>query len=141
MLRHQLPALPGLPSLVDRLPGLLAWLEDLASVPRPVLETASDGRPLPPVAAPRSTSYWGLGRPIETIRFAGANRLLVAFTYDGRPRLVEPYALRRPKTGNLLLYAFDLSAGHVKAFKVAEMQGLSASDTRFTPRYNVELMA
>lgn len=34
--------------------------------------------------------------------------------------------LRRPVTGNLPLYALDQEAGHINAFKVAEVSGVTA---------------
>lgn len=64
------------------LPELLAWVNQL--VPQP-----PDLSPVPvPVAseavAPRRLRYWGMGVPLEVVRFAGANRLLIEFTYHGR---------------------------------------------------------
>jgi hypothetical protein len=78
---------------------------------------------------------------LEAVRFAGANRLLAEFTYHGKLRRVEPYSLRRAQTGNLLLYAWELASGQVKAFNVAKMSGLRATGTPFTPRYRVEFTA
>ena len=53
---------------------------------------------------------------METIRFAGANRLMVSFIYD-------------PATS------------HIKAFNVAKIQNLQISTQAFSPRYRVELAA
>ena len=61
------------------------------------------------------------------------NRLLVEFDYHGRRRLVEPYSLRTAATGNLLFYAWELAAGHIKAFKIAEMMNIRATRDSFAP--------
>jgi predicted nucleotidyltransferase component of viral defense system len=143
MLGHQLPALPDLTALLDRLPVVLGWLDVAVAVPpAPRLPLASLGRgPLPPLEAPRSGRYWGMGLPLDVVRFAGANRLLVSFVYDGRLRLVEPYSLRRPATGNLLLYAWELASGHIKAFNVQKMHDVRVTERTFVPKYRVELTA
>jgi len=60
------------------------------------------------------------------------------------PPLVEPYSLRMPKTGTLLLYFFELERGFdpgegIKAWKVAELGDVQVTDRAFQPRYLVEL--
>ena len=139
MLAHQLQDLPALEALLDRLTGLLTWIETpLAVLPGSSLQPA-------PVHVGESTvirpgiQYWGSGLPLETIRFAGANRLLVEFSYHGKHRLAEPYSLRLAATGNLLFYAWELASHQIKAFKVAEMSAVKPSATAFTPRYSIEL--
>ncbi len=141
MLAHQLPDLPELDTVLARLPELLEWIErpaaplpmsTLAAVPVRADEVRLD--------AP-GIRYWGVGLPLETIRFAGANHLLVEFDYHGKHRSVEPYSLRRAGTGNLLLYGWELASQQIKAFKVAEMSGVQSSHTSFTPRYQIELTA
>jgi len=142
MLGHQLPALPPLAGIIERLPTLLGWLG-----PRVVKEPASVSlRPASSAAGEVSAlrgrpaaQLWGMGLPLDLVRFAGANRLRVAFDYHGTQRDVEPYALRRPRTGNLLLYGWERAAGHIKAFKVPEIRDLRVTDRTFTPRYRVEL--
>lgn len=139
MLGHQLPALPSLDDLLARLPGLLAWIDERGVLP----VTALTGYPAgadQELEAPAGIRFWGGGVPLEAIRFAGANRLLVEFDYHGKRRLVEPYSLHRGRTtGNLNLYAWELSAGQIKAFNVAKMGGVRATSTTFQPRYQVEL--
>jgi predicted nucleotidyltransferase component of viral defense system len=142
MLAHQLPNLPVIDDMVTRFETLIGWIDQPEFVP---LE-ASLGE-----AVPASTDYssiplsgiryWG-GSPVERIRFAGANRLLLEFSYHGKSRLVEPYSLREARTtGNILLYAWELSSGHIKAFNIDEMRDVQTSETGFTPRYRVELSA
>lgn len=136
MLAHQLPQLPPIENLLARLPRLLRWVD----VPAPAV-----GLPLvaAPVAAtmerlaPAGIRYWG-GVPLESVRFAAANRLLVEFSYDGVRRRVEPYSLRRAGTGNLLLCGWEQVAGHIKTFNVARMHDVRPTTIAFTPRYLIE---
>ena len=140
MLAYQLPQLPPFPPMLDRLATLLAWLETPVAAPAPAL-TALPRPTGESVVAPAGGTYWGSSVPIEVIRFAGANLLLIQFSYHGRSRVAEPYSLRRAQTGNLLLYAWERGAPTIKAFKVSEMSGTRATSEPFTPRYRVELTA
>ena len=138
MLAHQLPALPDLDQLVQRLPDLLAWIDQPAFVlPETRLESAPSSAAERPLASP-GIRYWGGGLPLEAIRFAGANRLLIEFGYDGKPRVVEPYSLRQASTGNILLYAWEQASAQIKAFNVAKIENLRPTPRAFTPRYRVE---
>ncbi|HEV8202311.1 MAG TPA: nucleotidyl transferase AbiEii/AbiGii toxin family protein [Candidatus Polarisedimenticolia bacterium] len=141
MLGHQLPALPHLGDLLARLPDLLAWVD----APGAVLPRT---RLIPYPASPGETQiasagiqYWGQRIPLESIRFAGANRLMIEFDYNGVHRVVEPYSLRRAGTGNVLLYAWELGSTHVKAFNTGKMENLITTNKSFSPRYQVEFSA
>ena len=141
MLGHQLPSLPDIDSLFSRLAGLLAWIDEPTTVPA---ATQLVSAPVPTgmtSVAPAGIQYWGGGIPLETLRFAGSNHLLVAFDYDGRTRIAEPYSLRRSGTGNLLLYAWEQGSTHIKAFSVAKLQNLQVTQQAFEPRYRIELTA
>lgn len=140
MLAHQLPALPDLDALLDKLPALLAWVDREAPVVLP--ESRLVAAPIPareaPIVAP-GIRFWGAGSPLETIRFAGSNRLLLEFDYNGRRRIAEPYSVRQAvTTGNVLLYAWEIGSTHIKAFNIAEMRNVRATGTVFSPRYRVE---
>ena len=141
MLAHQLQALPDLDALLSRLPAILAWL-DAPSMPLPEtqLPQVPMGAGQAPVVAP-GIRYWGAGSPLETIRFAATNRLLLEFDYHGERRRVEPYSVRQAGTGNVLLHAWELAAGHIKAYKLDEMSGVRATGATFSPRYQVEISA
>ena len=81
---------------------------------------------------------------MSNVVYAARNHLHAVISYDGVERLVEPYSLRRRKTGNLLLYVYevqrgDRATGQIKALKVSEIQSASVSGQAFTPRYAVEL--
>lgn len=143
MLAHQLPNLPAIDDTVTRFEALIGWIDQAEFAPA----EAALGAAVPASTDYRSIPlsgirYWGGGSPVERIRFAGANRLLLEFGYHGKHRLVEPYSLREARTtGNILLYAWELSSGHIKAFKIDEMSDVRASNTGFSPRYRVELSA
>lgn len=139
MLAHQLPALPAVDHVLERVRDLLVWIDEPAA-PLPVAPALPPVRlgPLETTIAPRGGSYWGAGQRLEVVRFAGANLLMVGFTYSGKPRLVEPYSLRRRGTGNLLLYGWEQGASSIKAFDTAKMSDLAVTSTPFVPRYRVE---
>ncbi len=137
MLAHQLPQLPPIDGALERLPRLLAFLEAPAPIPGQTLSPVPARRG-EAVVAPHGGQFWNAGVPLEVVRFAGANRLLIEFNYQGRLRRAEPYSLRRPKTGNLLLYAWEQEAGSIKAFKVSEVRDLRATQISFVPRFRIE---
>lgn len=137
MLGHQLPQLPPIDAVLDRLAPLLGWIDMTAPAPGSTLSPAPHdaGEEL---VAPAGTTYWGGGLALEAVRFAGANRLLVEFTYAGSRRLVEPYSLRRATPGNLLLYGWEQGSTHIKSFNTAEMGSVRATTTPFAPRFRIE---
>nr|MDQ2667677.1 hypothetical protein [Gemmatimonadota bacterium] len=120
MLGHQLPATPLLDDFFSRLPEAIAWLQEnvaisslgrltapvVAPMRRPALRPV-EGRPGELLVAERGIRTWGVAAPIDAVRFAGASHLLVEIYYHGARRVVEPYSLRRPRTGDLLLYGFE----------------------------------
>lgn len=142
MLAHQLPQLPKLDPMLGRAANLLGWVEVAAPLPsmglRPVPAMGPAGQE---IVAPAGIRFWGSGSALERIRFAGANRLMIEFSYDGKHRIGEPYSLRRASTGNLLLYVWESGAAHIRAFKVAELGIVRVTDSGFAPRYRIEFAA
>lgn len=138
MLAHQLPVLPPIDDFISTLNDVFSWLggEEIARL-----------QPAPPVGqqiepdwvAPATITTWPNGAPLELIRFAGANHLLVELHYKGSIRLIEPYALRRSKAGDLLVYAIKVETGKVRAYRVDRIEGVRATNTGFSPRYAIEL--
>lgn len=78
---------------------------------------------------------------------AGANRTLLRLTYDGTVRMVEPYSLRfKRRTDGVAqeyLYVHDRTGGRsgpgIKGLLNYKIDGLTVTDERFEPRYEIEL--
>lgn len=160
-LGHQLPVLPPVEDFLDGTKEALEWLllPDKKETVLPVASLRSTELPVPrqlfpPAHVGRLTSvgrgatmakgFTGWASAMERIRYAARNHLCVELTYHGVRRVVEPYSLRQPRTGNLLLYAIELQRGGVasdelKAYKVNEIAGASVTAHPFAPRYIVEL--
>ena len=161
-LRHQLPVLPPVQEFFEALRESLDWWIEEA---RPEVELsgipgAEKAERVPRVMFAGAPGLGSLGSGVgplewaqeapafsnamESIRFSARNRLLARVTYHGVERLVEPYSLRRPSTGNLLLYVYEvrrggIPSGGIKAFKVAEIESAAATDQPFAAQYLVEL--
>ena len=138
MLGHQLPALPPVSEFMNALEEVFAWLE---GAPAPQLQPVPGGHEEidSDWVAPPTMSRWPDRAPLEPIRFAGANRLLVELGYQGSTRLIEPYALRRSKAGKLLVYAIKANTGEVRAYRVDRIESVQVTDIAFEPRYAIEL--
>jgi predicted nucleotidyltransferase component of viral defense system len=137
MLKHQLPALPPFEDYWSILSDCLAWIEE-----RPVVVTRFTHIPLgggeSPYLMPRRIMAWRIPISIETIRFAGINRLLVRLTYNSKIRTVEPYSFRQSREGNILFYGWKYEDDHIKCYRVDRIQSVEAIPQTFTPRYAVE---
>lgn len=152
MLGHQLPALPPLDAILVRSGAFLIWIDE----PSPdsivggeqAVEELRPSDELPSirakegeeVVAPAGVRFWGTA-PLELVRFAGANRLMIDCYYDGKSRHVEPYSLRRASAGNLLLYVRESGDSFPKSFIVSKIERLSVSNETFVPRFPIELNA
>jgi len=140
MLAHQLPALPDLDILLERIPDLLDFLEEASMIVEEIQAVAATPSAGEVLISPFGIQYWNVGAPLEMIRFAGTNRRMIEFLYSAKHRRAEPYSIRRAQsTGNLLLYAWEESSGQVKAFNVAKIGSLRVTDQNFDPRYQIEL--
>jgi predicted nucleotidyltransferase component of viral defense system len=137
MLGHQLPALPPLEPFLEELPLLFAWLDgDVEEVAADAIAYALDEDES--WSPPPSVATWGVGVPLETVRFAAANHLLVELDYDGSTRLIEPYSLRRTRAGNLILHAERADGAGHRSYRVERIRGLLTTTTPFRPRYPIE---
>lgn len=139
MLGHQLPALPPLAPSLEELPLLFAWLE--GEVEEVTVAATFGGDEDESWSPPPTASTWGMGVPLETVRFAAVNHLLVELDYDGRTRLIEPYALRRTRAGNLLLHAERADGAGHRSYRVERIRGIRATTTPFRPRLPIEFSA
>lgn len=157
-LAHQLELLPPVESFYDDLRPALTWWMDVNVIDVVLKEIPhkKDGEiTMPRVHFPQSpvfTRHLGIGRSIDgvffeyidQIRYAARNRLCVEINYQGVSRLIEPYSLRQPATGNRLLYAYELTRGgmvsnEIKSYKIHEIMAADVKQQVFSPRYTVEL--
>jgi predicted nucleotidyltransferase component of viral defense system len=140
MLAHQLPALPPVDDFIEALREVFDWLGGgVVAALEPVGQVGQDVDST--WAAPPTIMAWPGRTPLELIRFAGANHLLVDLAYAGSRRLIEPYALRRSRAGNLLVYGVRVDNGAVRAYRVDRIEGVRVTDRPFRPRYAIELGA
>ncbi|MHB1863058.1 MAG: WYL domain-containing protein [Gemmatimonadaceae bacterium] len=145
MLAHQLPQLPPVDAMLEDLRGLVGWITDGAvthAIPVLSAPRMGDGETL--IAA--GPFVHGIsGSHLEHIRFAGANRLVLRFSYDGSSgptrRAVEPYSLRVSSRGSTLLYAWEIASRQIKAFDVGKMSQVEVTRDAFHPRYRIEFTA
>lgn len=138
MLRHQLPELPPFDDFWNVLPEVFEWLEGTSKTPvLAPLQVASEPMELTWVP-PATVSVWGGTVPLETIRFAAANRLCVELGYKGSQRVIEPYSLRRSRAGNYLLYAVRTDNAEPRAYRVDRIESVRVTQRTFVPRYRIE---
>jgi len=144
MLAHQLPALPPLDAYWSSLSDYFDWLAGKPTLGLPVVsetEAADQTWKQPDyIALP---SAWGAAAPIEAIRFAGANRLLIELNYrpeKGRPgvREVEPYSFRRSQEGHLLFYGRNIARPRVTAYRFDRILNVKVTNRPFRPIWHVE---
>ena len=139
MLEHQLSVLPPFSALWDDLPQLLAWLEgrgsreELPSIP--TIDDIDDAW-----SPPATLSFWGLRTPLEKARFAAANYLCVEVGYQDRTYMVEPYSLRKTRSGQLILYTVVSDTGSVSAYRVDQIDSLNVTTTAFTPKFALDVV-
>jgi predicted nucleotidyltransferase component of viral defense system len=79
----------------------------------------------------------------EAIISAGRSRQLIALTYSGLTRLVEPYALkfkvRKDGFAGEYFYGYDRTKDQsIKSFLLNKVQAANVRSEAFTPRFNVE---
>ena len=140
MLSHQLPLLPAFGEYWKDLPRIFEMISGIPSEPpRAGISIGVDiddtWRP-PRRAAVISSASW-----LETIRFAGSNRLCVNLRYGGTQRIIEPYSLRRTKRGDILLFGVKHQTGEIRAYRLDRIEGAEGTSISFIPRFAIELTA
>ena len=80
---------------------------------------------------------------MERIRHAARNRQAAIVTYHGSKRLVEPYSLRYPATGNELLHVWEIEkdgrpVNAPRSYKTDEIDSATVTTIDFRPRYAIE---
>ncbi|MBN8850556.1 MAG: hypothetical protein BGO55_31405 [Sphingobacteriales bacterium 50-39] len=160
-LSHQLPQLIAVESFYNALPVELAWWIEDSHMEEPLQAIGKNPYEniLPREYFPLIQEFRALGIErrvsmqsaaiqsaghLYQVRYAARNRLCIQLEYHGIARIVEPYSLRRPATGNLLLYAFEqirngAPSNQIKAFKVPEITDIQITNDTFDPRYLIEL--
>lgn len=139
MLGHQLPALPPLDAFLAELPQLFGWLEGITSVP--VLEAYPLGvEEVDEWSPPPTIDTWH-GAPLEIIRFAATNHLLVELGYHGTLRLIKPYSLRRTRAGAILLHAERADGGGHRTYDITKIASARATTESFQPEWAIEFSA
>ncbi|HZF27010.1 MAG TPA: nucleotidyl transferase AbiEii/AbiGii toxin family protein [Steroidobacteraceae bacterium] len=143
MLAHQLPVCPPFEQFWTELPGVFVWLEreEIVVSPAPARIAALTEQEDETWQAPAMATAWGYQAPLETIRFAAANRLCVELGYQGSTRSIEPYSLRRTKANDLLLYAVRSDNSEIHAYRVDRIESAAITRRTFVPRFAVELTA
>ena len=138
MLAHQLPVLPDLDQFWNEIPNIFRWLYGKAE--KPSFGVLAADRPIDNSWQPPAMVYaWRTAVPLESVRFAAANRLCVNLLYQDSWRLIEPYSLRRSLDGSLLLCAVKHETGESRTYRVDRIQSIEVSKTPFNPRYQIEL--
>ncbi|PJD94138.1 MAG: hypothetical protein CK424_00870 [Legionella sp.] len=157
-LTHQLEVLPSAESFYNELRSALSWWMDenyveplLNHIPHQKDEVSLPRAhfPAPPI---RSAKKIGRGMNItstfspheDQIRYAARNRLCLEIEYHGAKRLIEPYSLTRPKTGNQLLNGYELLKGvvrtnDIRSYRLQEIVSAEVTRQAFLPRYAVDL--
>jgi predicted nucleotidyltransferase component of viral defense system len=143
-LAHQINALAPVETFLADLRDALAWwLQPEIAKPRMQPMPHAQGRSVPRILFPSTT--WKAGpSALDRIRYAAHNRLCAIVTYNNSVRLVEPYSLRYPATGNENLHVWELEkdgkpVNDHKTYKTHEIESASVSNRPFVPRWDVEI--
>ena len=140
MLAHQLSDLPPFEDFWTELSRLFAWIE--GRLEEPELAAMPVGEETDSQWAPPATAWtWGVGVPVESLRFAAANHLCVELGYQRSKRLIEPYAFRRTKLGHTLLCAVKVQTREARTYRLDRIESIRVTTTPFKPVYRVELAA
>lgn len=153
-LKHQLPVLPPIQFYITELKTKsLQWIEakpikeDLEQISISDKEKPEIKSPYPDIPLTASGQHGiniSYASVMHRIRYAARNRLCVEIVYNNIHRLTEPYSLRYPETGNLLLYVYERKkdgffTGQIKAYNIEKIQSVRITSIEFQPRYLVEL--
>lgn len=146
MLGHQLPVLPPFESFWGALPEFFSWLAGAAAL-RPAPDPVPAGVQVlrPAVGALRRQGIAGAPY-LESIRFAGANRLCVSLDYvnergERSVRTIAPYSLRRTAAGEIVVRAIRVDNDEPRSYRLDRIRDVTITDRTFVPRYEVELSA
>lgn len=144
MLAHQLPMLPPREQFWDELSNVFDWLhgtnEKVVQSVIPSQEESIDSDKVDITwRPPNMINSWRTTVPLELVRYAAANHLCVELTYGNTKRIIEPYDLKRTKSGNLILVAVKYKTGETRTYRVDRIQRISITQITFKPRYLISL--
>ena len=143
-LSHQINVLAPVETfLADLRDSIAWWLQPETAKPRLQPMPEAKGRSAPRVFFP-SVSWQAGPAAMDRIRYAAHSRLCAVVTYHNSTRLVEPYSLRYPSTGNENLHVWEVEkngvpSNHQKVFKTHEIESATVSNRSFLPQWDVEL--
>ncbi|MBU0881257.1 MAG: nucleotidyl transferase AbiEii/AbiGii toxin family protein, partial [Candidatus Omnitrophica bacterium] len=142
MLGHQLQTLPPFEDFWDELPNIFNWLNGTYQ-PLVLEEVPIKAEQKTAWTPPPTIRQWGLGVPLESVRFAAVNHLCVELGYrkesgEFSSPVIEPYSLRETQDGNLIIYGVKAETGEVRAYRVDRIQNIKVTTRVFRPRYRIE---
>jgi len=137
MLGHQLQVLPPFEDFWNELPRIFEWLDGQIA-PEILTSLGIDENEDLSWSPPPTIYQWGVGVPLESLRFAAVNHLCIELGYQRSVRLIEPYSLRRTKDGNLILHALKAESGESRSYRVDRIESIKVSTQPFTPKYKIE---
>ena len=139
MLGHQLPAVPPIESFWSAIPEFFEWLNGGIAPPSPTKIPIGPDEEF--VSAVSTGQDLGMDAPsLERICFAAANRLRVDLGYQGDVHRVEPYALRRTRGSDVVLYACEADAFEYVTYRIREISEVEITAQAFVPQYANELL-
>ena len=92
-----------------------------------------------PWSPPSTVSARGARVRVEEMRFAAANHLRVELGYQDSNHLIEPYSLRKTRSGQLTLYAVESETGEIHSYTLDQIHSIRVSTASFTPRFAVDV--
>jgi predicted nucleotidyltransferase component of viral defense system len=142
MLGHQLPVLPPFEQFWDELPNIFNWLAGVVKPQKLASISTGQGENLT-WTPPPTIAQWGLGIPLESIRFAAINHLCVKIEYlkEGHrltTYLLEPYSLRKTQDDNIILHAIKHDSSDHRTFRIDWIKRVEVTKKTFKPSYEIE---
>lgn len=142
MLGHQLQVLPPFEQFWEELPNIFGWLSGAVAIPKLASISTGKGENLT-WTPPPTIAQWGLGIPLESIRFAAINHLCVEIDYlkEGErltQYLLEPYSLRKTQDDNIILHAIKHGSPDHRTFRIDWIRRVKVTTKTFKPSYEIE---
>jgi hypothetical protein len=136
-LPHQLNYLPNFDIVKDEFLSLIVKVLPPLVTPK----ISSYVRALPPegrsyISIPQK--FYAYQSPLQTIKQAGRDKLMVQMIYKNEVRFVEPYSIRVTKDGNLTFFGWQEGDFHIKQFRLDRIQSIQLTNKSFYPKYPIE---